>query len=138
VYRIDLPSGVVTTMPYFGIPSHTGTESWAYWGWAENNGVDYSTVYVQNSNTISRMNMTTGAITTAGSFSSLSDMANIIYSPWESRWYFHHEGTSQVRSGDETVGYADATITIGSSSTCPSPRTTVTVTSITSKNDKQQ
>ena len=128
VYRIALPSGTVTNMTFYSQPSHTGTESWAWWGWAENNGVDYSTVYVQNSNTIARMNMTTGAITTAGSFSNLSDMANIIYSPWENRWYFHHEGGSQFRSGDETVGYADATIVSGSSASCPGPRRTVTVT----------
>ncbi|MEI6766445.1 MAG: T9SS type A sorting domain-containing protein [Bacteroidota bacterium] len=132
IYRIALPSGTVTTMTYFSQPSHTGTESVTYypwWGWAEYNGTDYSVVYVQNSTTISRMNLTTGAITTAGSFSNLSDMASIIYSPWDSRWYFHHEGTSQFRSGDETVGYADASINTTTAGGCASSsRTSVSVT----------
>src|SRR4029078_13352370 len=41
--------------------------------------------------------------------SSLSDMCSFTVAPSLSRWYFHHEGTSQFRSGDETIGFANAT-----------------------------
>ncbi len=54
-------------------------------------------------------------------------MANIGLSPWEDRWYFHHESASQFGGTLETVGYADATIveTLG---LCTTSRDEINVT----------
>ena len=127
-YRINLTSGAVTTLATLAHPAHTGAETWATWGVSEFNGTDYSVAYVANSTTIQRLNLTTGVTSTVATFSSLSDMATFTVSPWNNRWYFHHEGTSQFRSGDETAGYADAVLTTGGAG-CPSAsRTAATAT----------
>jgi len=124
-YRVDLPSGTVTNMGSYSI-SKTGAESWSTWGIGELNSGVYSILYTSGNN-ILRLNLSTGAVTTHTSFSSLSDMACITYAPWYNRWYFHHEGTSQFRSGDETAGYADATFS-SMNTGCPSlSRTPVTL-----------
>jgi len=43
----------------------------------------------------------------------LSDVCSFTASPQRSRWYWHHEGGSQFRSGDESLGFCDATFEIG-------------------------
>ena len=127
-YRVDLPSGTVTNMGSYSINRYP-SESWATWGIAEKNGTTYSVLYRETSTqNISRLNLSTGSSASFASFTSLSDMCSFTYAPWYNRWYFHHEGTSQFRSGDETAGYADASHTT-SSAGCPSAsRTAVTVT----------
>jgi hypothetical protein len=35
-------------------------------------------------------------------------MCSFTVLPSRTRWYFHHEGESQFRTGDETLGYCDA------------------------------
>ncbi|HUR46888.1 MAG TPA: immunoglobulin domain-containing protein, partial [Candidatus Saccharimonadales bacterium] len=54
VYGILLPSGTVTNYGVMASPSHTQSESWAYWGVAENFGGNTYITYVRNSTTISR------------------------------------------------------------------------------------
>jgi hypothetical protein len=107
-YHISLPSGAVTDLGAMAAPSHQWSESWGYWGVAELDTNGVSLVYVQNSATIARARVPSGAISTVATFSSLSDMASFTVSVPRGRWYFHHESGSQFGGSDETVGYADA------------------------------
>lgn len=109
VYHISLPSGTVTTLGTMGIPTRTQSESWAYWGVAENVGTNISIVYVQSGTAIARTLVPTGTTTTLATFANLNDMASITVSVPLGRWYFHHEGASQFGARDETLGFADAT-----------------------------
>jgi len=111
VYDIALPSGRVTYLGAMSSFSHTFTESWAYWGVAEYSGSSISLVYVRSSQDIVRTRVPDGDTSVAARFNNLSDMAAITFSTSMSRWYFHHEGTSQFRSGDETIGSAKALFT---------------------------
>ncbi len=114
VYRIDLPSGIVTDLGAMTVPSHQGTESWAYWGVAENVSGVVSLVYGRNSSTISRSRVPDGLTTTVATFSGsgLSDLASFNVSVPRNRWYYHYEGSGLFRSGDETLGYADAIFSV--------------------------
>jgi hypothetical protein len=108
-YDILLPSGLVT---YLGpVPNlfHSSSESWAFWGLAEYYGNSVHLVYVGDYQHINRLRAAPDSTASAvREFLNLSDMANIGFSTSRSRWYFHHEGSSQFRSGDETVGSAKA------------------------------
>jgi len=113
VYEIAVPSGVVRDLGVTPVPAHFGCESWAYWGVAETiGGVSYIS-YV-NSNSIQRMRVPTGAVTTVATFSNLSDMCSFTVSPSTNRWYFHHEGGSQFGGSAETLGYCSATFSTSS------------------------
>jgi hypothetical protein len=109
VYRISLPSGTVTDLGAMGVPQRTSSESWAYWGVAENVGSDTYIVCVQNSTTIARTKVPSGTTTTVATFNNLSDMASFTVAPALGRWYFHHESGSQFGSFSESLGYATAT-----------------------------
>ena len=112
VFKIELATGVVTDLAARPATfTATGCENWAFWGIAEFDGSAFKMVYVQNTTTIARTNVTTGVTTTAASFSNLSDMCSISASPTRNRWYFHHEGGSQFFSANENMGYCDATFT---------------------------
>lgn len=112
VYQIALPSGTVTDLGPLGVPTRTPSESWAYWGVAETiGGVDYL-AYVRNGTTVARTKVSDGTVSTIATFANLNDMANFTVLPSMGRWYFHHEGTSQFRVGDETLGFADATMVV--------------------------
>ncbi len=115
VYSIALPSGTVTDLGAMSVTTHQNSESWAYWGVAENFGGATYLVYVQNGTTIARTRVPDSATTTLATFANLSDMASFTVSIPRNRWYFHHEGTSQFRSGDEALGYANATFSVVSS-----------------------
>ena len=105
-YHIDISNGQVSTLGTYTFP-HAYSSNWAYWGIGEFDGSDYSVVYVANNTTISRINTSTGTINTVGTFTNLGNMACITYSPWNSRWYFHHRYGSQFGGSLETLGYAD-------------------------------
>jgi hypothetical protein len=126
-FKISLPSGTVTNLGSYTLTASTA-ENWARWGIAEFDGTSHRVVYVQNASTISRLNLTNGAVSTVQSFSTLSDMACITYAPWYNRWYFHHEGGSQFGGSAETAGYADGTHTFNAANLCQSSLTPVTVT----------
>jgi hypothetical protein len=104
LYNIDLPSGAVTNLGTFNLPSRMGTESWATWGVAEHFDGAIHLDYIKNSQTIERVSVPNGVTETVATFSNLSDMASFTVSPTNNRWYFHHEFSSQFRSGDETIG----------------------------------
>jgi hypothetical protein len=117
-YSIHPPSGLVTDLGPMPALTHTSSETWAFWGVAEFFDNAVWLVYVRDPQTIVRTRVPDGVTLTVGEFENLSDMASITLSIPLNRWYFHHEGTSQFHSGDETLGYADATF---SNSQEPSP-----------------
>ena len=69
--------------------------------------------YVRDIRTIVRTRVPDGMTSTVGTFVNLSDVCSFTASPQRSRWYWHHEGGSQFRSGDESLGFCDATFEIG-------------------------
>ena len=111
-YQVSLPDGQVTDLGAMTAPPHTGSEGWAYWGVAEHSPDGVALVYVQDAQTIARSVVPDGPTTAVARFTNLADMSVISALPSRQRWYFHHEGTSQFRSGDETLGFADAAFLI--------------------------
>ncbi|HEX4933488.1 MAG TPA: hypothetical protein VFV33_09935, partial [Gemmatimonadaceae bacterium] len=107
-FHIQFPSGAVTDLGPVTNPSRAGCESWAYWGTLEFFGGVLYIDYVQNSTTIARMSIPTGTVSALATFTNLSDMCTFTIQPQRNRWYFHHEGASQFRGGDETVGFCNA------------------------------
>ncbi len=83
--------------------------NWAYWGTLEFFGGNYYFDAVASSTTINRYQVPSGAATPIGSFTALADMCSFVLSPPTGRWYWHHEGNSVFRSGDESIGFCDAT-----------------------------
>lgn len=109
VFEIAIPTGIVTNLGAMTTPTHSFTESWAYWGVTENfGGADYIT-YVQDPTIIARKRISDGAVSTLATFSNLGETASFTISLSNNRWYFHHEDSSQFGGTAETVGYADAT-----------------------------
>jgi hypothetical protein len=108
VHNIDLPSGLVTDLGAMLAPAHTFCESWAYWGVAEDFDGALHIAYVQSSTAIVRRRVPDGLQETIASFDTLGDMCSFTVAPSLGRWYFHHEGTSQFFTGDEILGFADA------------------------------
>ncbi len=108
VYNIDLPSGIVTDLGLMKLPPHRDSESWAFWGIAEFFGGFVHLVCVRDEKSISRTRVPDTESKVIAAFSNLSDMASVTFSTLTNRWYFHTEGVSEFRDGDETVGYADA------------------------------
>jgi hypothetical protein len=103
----------VTELSIRPIGEHTQCESWAFWGVAEFFGGAPWVTYVRDSTTIVRQNLLSGELGVVARFENLSDMCSFTVSPSRGRWYFHHEGTSQFASGDETLGFCAARITTG-------------------------
>ncbi len=112
VYNIALPSGEVTELGLMASPPHTVPHRWAYWGVAEYHDGVVCLVYVRDSQTIVRTRVPDGLTTTVAAFSYLGDMAAFTVSPLLERWYFQHSYSSQFSSGEETLGFADATFAV--------------------------
>lgn len=113
VFRIALPSGTVTDLGAMATPEHTSCENWAYWGIAERiGGQSYLVAVNDTAPSIDRFRVPDGERTAISTFTNLSDMCSISLSTMLDRWYFHHEGESQLTSGpwSETLGFCDATI----------------------------
>jgi hypothetical protein len=55
-----------------------------------------------------RQRASDGAVATLAAFSNLNDMASFTVSVPRSRWYFHHEYSSQFGGVNETLGTAGA------------------------------
>ncbi len=109
VYDIQVPSGLVTDLGQATIPARQFSESWAFWGVAENVSGVFNLVYVRDYQAIVRTRVSDGFTEEVARFANLSDMASFTVKPDRNRWYFKHEGQSQFRNGDETIGFADAT-----------------------------
>lgn len=113
-WQVELPSGVVTELgPVSLAPRTSSCESWAYWGVVEFFEGALHLTYVRDMRTIVRTRIPDGVTTTVGAFRSLSDMCSFTVSPQRRRWYWHHEGGSQFRSGDESIGFCDASLAVG-------------------------
>jgi VCBS repeat-containing protein len=145
VHNVDLPSGSVSNLGTLSLPSdyytvnkRMATENWATWGVAEFFDNSVHLAYVQTTipgTKIVRTRVSDGSTTTIATFSNLSEMASITVAPSLNRWYFHHEGGSQFRSGDETIGFADATFSIGSDCTASNTAPVAAADSYTTNED---
>ncbi len=112
-YRIDLPSGAVTTYPVSGGIPHHVCEVGAWWGVAERAGTDYYAVFVRNNTTIGRIHLGDNVQSVVGLYTDLADICSITVSPSRNRWYFHFEGNSEIAPlGVETTGYCAATFAV--------------------------
>ncbi|MFO0649484.1 MAG: hypothetical protein U0326_24800 [Polyangiales bacterium] len=112
-YRIDLPSGAVTTYPVSGGIAHHVCEVGAWWGVAERAGTDYYAVFVRNNTTIGRIHLGDNLQSVVGLYTDLADICSITVSPSRNRWYFHFEGNSEIAPmGVETTGYCAATFAV--------------------------
>ena len=107
---VEIPSGQVTVLGTGSISKYS-TENWVEWGVAEKH-LDgrYSVVYrASAADRFDRMYCDDASTETVATFSDISDLACFTYSPWNNRWYFHHEyGSGTFGGSDETLGYGDA------------------------------
>jgi cysteine-rich repeat protein len=112
-YEIDTSTGEVSTHSTDYGFGHAGCETWAHWGVAEHIDGELNLAYA-NGDRIERFRLSDGNIETIAEFpDGLGDMCSFTIAPNENRWYFHFEGTSMFRSGDESIGYCDATFRVG-------------------------
>jgi hypothetical protein len=104
-FQIRLPSGAVEPVgPTTATAPPRGSCESSYWGGvAEFFDSQLHVVYVTNSTTISRYRISDARITPVASFMSLSDACSLGVARSRNRWYFHHEGSSQFSSGDESL-----------------------------------
>lgn len=109
-YVVNLTTGDVQDLGVVA-PLLYGSENWADWGVLEYNDADYSFLYRVDDGgaNITRLNLTTGAVTVTQAFSDISDLSSFTFSPWNNRWYFHYENDGQFGGNSETAGYADGT-----------------------------
>lgn len=117
VYAVDPTTGEVELAGTPGSLPRMVSESWAFWGVAENFGGARYVAYVhQDGQRVVRTRVTDGFTETIATFTSLGDMASFTVDPERNRWYFHHEGASvlapNLDSGIEVLGYATATFEI--------------------------
>ena len=111
-YAVNFTTGAVESFPG-GIDSPQTCENWAYWGFSERvDGIRFVAYKRNGTNNIVRYDIETGDMTNVASFTNLSDMCSITVSPTAQKWFFHHEGNSQLASGAEMVGVCNAVTTI--------------------------
>jgi len=113
-YVVNLGTGSVNDL---GVSAGTfnmfSTENWLDWGIAEYDGTDYSIVYRDDFGSfISRMNLSTGVVTTVATFTDLADMASITYSRWENKWYWKYEYAGEFGGSDEVCGKVDGSAVV--------------------------
>lgn len=122
VFEIDLTAGnvgKVTKLVQLNTPTHTQTNSWAYWGVAEHFGGDDYIAYVEDQNLVSRLKVLTGASPAGITFfpGGLGFMDSFTVSVGSNRWYFHNQGPSALnpgaQAGTQVVGFADASFVVG-------------------------
>lgn len=119
-YNIDLYSGYVTILGNASINAFN-SENWAFWGVTETYNGFYTVTYRDDfSDDILRYEFSSGNTTTLITFpSDISDLSSFTVSPWNNRFYFHHEYDSGTFGGlDETAGFTDASLVVGSGSLC--------------------
>jgi hypothetical protein len=123
-YVVDFNTGQVSDIgPRGGIRAYP-CESWAKWGVLEYFDENWFALFrTTGTQTISRVDMSTGNGGAVFNFQRLSDMCSITVSPDQQRWYFHHEGGSQFGGTSETAGYCSATVITNSAPlwTLPAP-----------------
>jgi hypothetical protein len=113
---IDLTTGQVTTVDATPPPQgfvHAGQcESQWFRGVLESATAPFSFIFASDFQRIGRYELPSRRLTkiSAPSITSISDMCSLTVLPELERWYFHHEGSSQFRTGDETIGFCDLAI----------------------------
>ncbi len=108
-YDVNPSTGVVAEIGPLPFDLTFNTcETWAFWGVAEFFGGAIHLAYVRDPQTIVRTRIPDGTTSVIANYMSLSDMCSFTVSPALSRWYWHHEGGSQLASGDESLGYCGA------------------------------
>lgn len=112
-YSIALPTGQVLDLGSAWPPSIVACEGWGIWGVAEEFDGAIHLAYVQDSSTIARLRVGDNTVTTLQSFGWLGDTCGFSVAPYTGRWYFHHEGSSQLAEGAEVLGYAAASFETG-------------------------
>ena len=119
VLRIDPRSGAVTLVGKVALDNPSSAESWAFWGIAEHfGGEDYLTYAVRTG--IKRTRISDG-FTEQLLSANLGEMAAFTIDPATNKWFFHVEGPSVFRSGDETIGSANASIVLKVDAPLPEP-----------------
>jgi hypothetical protein len=119
VLRIDPRTGAVTLVGNVALDSFSTAESWAFWGIAEHFGNQDYLTYAGRSG-IKRTRISDG-FTEQLLAANLGEMAAFTIDPATNKWFFHVEGPSVFRSGDETIGSADARITLTVDAPVPAP-----------------
>ncbi|MDF1710762.1 MAG: putative Ig domain-containing protein [Akkermansiaceae bacterium] len=123
VFDIDIATGFVNELGSMPRPNWFTSEGWAVWGVAEFFNDQLHIAYRgtgDSANSFVRTQVPDGPTTTIATFDNLGDLSSWSISPIANRWYFQHEGTSQFSSTfNETLGFADATISIGASNRPP-------------------
>src|SRR5207247_1031971 len=105
-WDIEMPSGLVVDLGPMPPLSHQYSQTWAYWGVAEFFDGAIWVVYVRDSqNIIVRSRVPDGLTSTVAAFSYLGQMASITVSLPFSRWYFHHQYSSQFSPFYSTLGF---------------------------------
>lgn len=111
VQRINPLTGAITAAGQVALPNAMYSENWASWGVAEHfGGEDYLTYAIYGTG-ITRTRISDGFSATLLT-ANMSDMAAFTVDAASNRWYFHYEGSGQLGGYDESIGYADARITM--------------------------
>lgn len=112
-WMIHLPSGDVVPLAIRSAPTFNSSRGdFAYFGIAEFFGGEPYAVFVQDFTHIVRYRISDGTTTPIGTWTDLSDMGNITFSPSRNRWYFHHTFTSQFVTSffaEEIFGFCNGT-----------------------------
>jgi hypothetical protein len=111
VERIDPLTGAVTRIGNVDLQGdYTGSENWASWGVEEHfGGQDYLTFNAFGG--IKRVRISDG-VSEWVLKAALGEMAAFTIDPLSNRWFFHYEFGNVIGSGSETIGSADAHITM--------------------------
>jgi hypothetical protein len=117
--RIDFADGAVTELSTtLDIPACFNNEGWGETGIAEFHGGEEWLLY-PSCNGVNRVRVSTGSSASLLTHPSIDDLHQFSFLPSQSRWYFHHEGSSILGAGDEVAGFCGAQ---WSSSSCgPNP-----------------
>jgi hypothetical protein len=119
VLRIDPRTGAVTLVGKVTLDNPTQSENWAFWGIAEHfGGQDYLTYAIPTG--IKRTRISDG-FTEQLLAANLGTMSSFTIDPATNKWFFHVEGPNVFRSGDETIGSADARISLKVDAPAPVP-----------------
>lgn len=115
LYKIDLNTGVVTTLNSNLILSYTSTENWASWGIAECNANNEHTFIYRSGSYFYEYQTATNLVSINSSLTPSyflgGDWGSFVYSASDNRWYNSFEGSGiSGQSASEGVGYANATV----------------------------
>jgi hypothetical protein len=111
VERIDPLTGAVTKIGNVNLSDNWGSENWAAWGVMEHfGGEDYLT-YSTGVTGIKRTRLSDG-VSEWLLKANLGELAAFTIDPLSNKWFFHYEFANIFGSGSETIGYADAKITM--------------------------